>query len=224
MATSRSYVVAPSSPESINATTLPWLVKRGALALWHELPRCLAAGTLALTALAPLAVAVVAGAPGWLVAITTLPLTLALTGLARFIAAVANADGVHMRTLRLDPVLAIAMAGGASLAGLGLATGGAARIAGAAGAAVLLIVAPLALAYGAVRDRSGLSALRGGAILAAFRPSWALTLLALGCLGGFAVAASAGILAIAVLPLQFAIANSFVTELLATIDTPRRRT
>jgi hypothetical protein len=202
-------------------TTLPWLVKRGALALWHELPRSLAAGALALAAMVPLAVAVVAGAPGWLLAITTLPVALTLTGLAHFAAGVVRADSVHMRALRLDPTLALAIAGLGSLAGLGLASGGFALVAGAVGAAILLIVAPLALAYGAVRDRGGLDALRGGVILAAFRPSWALTLLALGCLGGFAVAASAGILAIVVLPLQFAIANSFVAELLETIDAQR---
>jgi hypothetical protein len=198
---------------------LPWLVKRGVLALWHELPRCLVAGALALTTAVPFAVAALAGTPGWLLAITTVPPALALTGLARLIAAVSRADGVAMRTVRVDPVLAIALAGAASLAGGGLTTSGTAAIAGAALAAVLLLVGPLALAYGAARDRHGLRALRGGVILAAFRPSWTITLLALGCLGGFIVAASLGILAIVVLPLLFAIGSSLVTGLLEEIDT-----
>ncbi|MEO3928440.1 hypothetical protein ABGB07_31900 [Micromonosporaceae bacterium B7E4] len=200
------------------AAPLPWLVKRGLLALWRELPVALVAGALTLAAAIPLAVAAGTAAPGWLLAGTTVPAALGLTGLAHFAAGVADGDATRMRGLRLDPVLALVLAGGGTLAGLGLSVGGVAALAGAAGAAVLLVVAPLALAYGGVRGRTGLAALRGGTILAAVRPSWALTLLALGVLGGFAAVASLGILAIAVLPLLATVASSVVAGLVEEIN------
>jgi hypothetical protein len=89
--------------------------------------------------------------------------------------------------------------------------------------AALLLVAPSALAYGAVRGRRGWSALRGGLILAVYRPVWALTLVALGCLGGFAVVASAGVLAPAVPPLLLTIAATQTAALLDEIDARQAR-
>ncbi|ETK34973.1 hypothetical protein [Microbispora sp. ATCC PTA-5024] len=205
--------------ESTAAATLPWLVRRGALMLWHELPRSAVAGALGLAAAVPLAVAAAAGLPAWILAVTTVPPALALTGLVRFAAAVARGDGPRLAALReIDPVLALALAAGVWPAGLGLASAGAAATAGAVAAAALLLVMPYALAYGALRGRRGLGALRGGAILVAFRPSWALTLAGLGCLGGFAVAASAGVLAPVMPPLLLAIASSQVAGLLDEID------
>jgi len=47
---------------------------------------------------------------------------------------------------------------------------------------------------------------------------WALTLVALGCLGGFAVVASAGVLAPAVPPLLLTIAATQTAALLDEID------
>ncbi|MEV6979896.1 hypothetical protein AB0M95_01325 [Sphaerisporangium sp. NPDC051017] len=201
------------------AATLPWLVRRGALRFWDELPRSVAAGALGLATAAPLVVAMIAALPDWILAVTTVPPALALTGLVRFAAAVARGDGPRLAVLReLDPALAVLLAAGVSLAGLGLTSGGGAALAGAAGAAALLLVFPYALAYGALRGRRGLRALRGGAILVAFRPSWALTLVAMGCLGGFAAAASAGVLAAVVLPLLLAITASQTIGLLDEID------
>jgi hypothetical protein len=204
----------------VAAATLPWLVKRGALALWHELPRSFVGGALVLAAAVPFGAATVTGAPGWLIATTTMPVALALTGLAQVTAAAVR--GERARILRLDPALAVFIAGASSLAGLGLTAGGPAAVLGAAGAAALLLIVPLALAYGAVRGRSGLAAVRGGVILAAFRPSWALTLLALSVIGGFAIAASVGVLGLVVLPLLLAIAGSLVTAMLEDIDGGRR--
>ncbi|RCG29107.1 hypothetical protein DQ384_22500 [Sphaerisporangium album] len=204
---------------SVVAVTLPWLVRRGALGFWHELPRCVVAGALGLATAAPLLVAMIAALPDWILAATTVPPALALTGLVRFAAAVARGDGPRLATLReVDPALALLLAGGVSLAGLALNSGGGAALAGAAGAAGLLLVFPYALAYGALRGRRGLRAVRGGAILVAFRPSWALTLVAMGCLGGFAAAASAGVLAAVVLPLLLAITASQTLGLLDEID------
>ena len=84
------------------------------------------------------------------------------------------------------------------------------------------LVLPSAFAYGAVRERHGLRALRGGLILVAMRPGWALTLAALGCLGGFAVAASGGVLLPVVPPLLLTIAATQTAELLGRVDELQR--
>jgi hypothetical protein len=199
--------------------TVPWLAKRGAVLFWHELPRSLVAGGYGLAAALPLVAALVAGAPGWVLALATVPPALALTGLAGFAAAVARGDGPRLALLRrADPVLALLLAGGASLAGLGLATGGPAALAGAVAGAGLLLVFPYALAYGALRDRRGLRALRGGTILVAFRPSWAFVLVVSAGVGGLAAVASAGVLAVVVVPLLLAVAASMTIGLLDEID------
>jgi hypothetical protein len=203
--------------------TLPGLARRGAELCWHELPRTLAAGLLVALTAVPLVVAATAGAPGWIVALTPVPLALALTGLARFAAVVARGDAARLALLRrVDPVLAAVTAAGVALCAA-LFTVDGLRTAGAAGAAALLLVLPSAFAYGAVRDRSGLQALRGGLILAALRPGWALTLAALGCLGGFAVAASGGVLLPVVPALLLTIAATQTAELLDRIDEMQNR-
>jgi hypothetical protein len=192
-------------------TTLPALTWSGATAFWHELPRTLAAGAVTLAAAAPLAAALLAGAPGWVAAAATLPVTVALTGLASFAAAVARGDGPRLSTLRrVDPVLALLL----SAAGLALLAPW-----GVVPAAAVLLAGPYALAYGAVRGRRGLAALRGGVILAAYRPAWALTLTALAVIAGFAAAASAGVLALVVAPLLLTIAARQTAALLGEIDT-----
>jgi len=150
------------------------------------------------------------GAPRWVAAAAVLPPLLALTGVAAFAAQVARGDGPSLGALRrVDPVLALV-----------LSVGGLALLApwGVAPAAAVLIVGPYALAYGAVRGRRGLAALRGGVILAAYRPAWALTLTGLTVVSAFAVAASAGVLALIVAPLLLAVAARQTATLLAEID------
>jgi hypothetical protein len=198
---------------------LPWLVRRGALAVWHELPKALAAGALTLASAVPLGVAVGSGAPRWLAAVTVVVPALALTGLARFAAGLLGPERVTLRALgQPDPVLAGSLAAAGWVAALLPAW------AGALAGALLLLVAPMAVAYGAVRGRTGLAALRGGLVLVAYRPVWALTVLALGVLLGFAAIASVGVLAVVALPLLCAIAAAVVTGLLDDIDAqPRGR-
>ena len=183
----------------------------GATASWHELPRTLAAGAVTLVAAAPLATAVLSGAPRWLAAAATLPVLLALTGVASFAAQVARGDAPALAALRrTDPVLAALL----SVAGLALLAPW-----GVLPAAAVLIVGPYALAYGAVRGKRGPAALRGGVILAAYRPAWALTLTGLAVIAGFAAAASAGVLALVAAPLLLTIAARQTAALLAEIDT-----
>ncbi|WP_433076298.1 hypothetical protein ACQP1P_31395 [Dactylosporangium sp. CA-052675] len=190
-------------------TTLPGLAWSAATAFWHELPRNLGAGLLLGLSAVPLGAALLAGAPGWVAAAATLPVTLALTGLAALTA------GEHPRAaamVRVDPVLALLL----SVAGLALLAPW-----GVVPAAAVLIVGPYALAYGAVRGKRGLAALRGGVILAAYRPAWALTLTGLTVLGAFAAAASAGVLALVAAPLLLTIAGRQTAALLDEIDALR---
>ncbi|XVU22760.1 hypothetical protein ACQPZJ_36630 [Actinoplanes sp. CA-054009] len=182
----------------------------GATAFWHELPRTLAAGAVTLAASVPLSFCLLYGAPRWLAAAAVLPILVSLTGVASFAAQVARGDGPSLSALRrVDPVLALLL----SVSGLALLAPW-----GAVPAAAVVIVGPYALAYGAVRGKRGPAALRGGAILAAYRPAWALTLTGLTVLAGFAAAASAGVLAFVVAPLLLTIAARQTGALLAEID------
>ena len=186
------------------------VVKEGAVASWHELPRTLAAGAVTLAGAAPPAGALLSGAPRWLAAAAILPMLLALTGVASFAAQVARGDGPSLAALRrVDPVLALVL----SVAGLALLAPW-----GVVPAAAVVIAGPYALAYGAVRGRPGLAAVRGGVILAAYRPAWALTLTGLTVIAGFAAAASAGVLALVVAPLLLTIACRQTAVLLGEID------
>lgn len=183
------------------------LAKQGAVASWHELPRTLMAGAVTLVAAAPLAAALWSGAPRWLAAAALLPIMLALTSVASFSAAVARGDVPSLR--RADPVLALLL----SVAGLALLAPW-----GVVVAAAILIVGPFALAYGAVRGKRGLTAVRGGIILAAYRPSWALTLTGLTVVAAFAAVGSGGVLALVAAPLLLTIAARQTTTLLTEID------
>lgn len=205
-------------------TPLPWLVLRGLRLGWSELPRVLAAGALILAATVPLVLAWLTGAPGWLVATATLPVAVALTGLARFTAALVDGGVPRLRQLtRFDPALAAMLAGTASVTGFGLAAGGAWSVLGAVTGAGLVLVGPLALGYGSLRDRYGVGALRGGLILAGYRPLWVVTLVGLACLGGFAVAATAGVLALVVPPLLLIVTTTVVRQLLTEVDAAQGR-
>ena len=95
---------------------------------------------------------------------------------------------------RWDPTLgALAWAWAlvvASTIGLGPSGVLAASVAGALG----MLVLPLAFAYGAVRGRRGVAALRAATIIAILHPGLALTLAGVACLAAFACVASAGVL------------------------------
>ncbi len=199
-------------------TSLPLLLKHAAISTWHELPRVAALGLISLVAAVPLAVSMLF-APLWISGLATLPLTLLATGLAGFSATIARADKPKLRDgLRFDPVLAISLSVIATALAEAVTVGGGVAIAASVLAAVALVLAPYTLAYGAVRGRRGFSAWRGAAILVAFRPGAALTVLALACIGGFAVVASAGALAVVVPCILSVFACAVVGHLLETID------
>lgn len=208
-----STVDAPARP-----LTLVGQLRRSAVMTWHELPRVIAACALWMLGTAPLVAAMITGL-GWLIALSTVPWALATTGLARFAVRVWTGERAVVRDLlRVDALLALLLAVAVSLSGLALSTDGPAQVLGYALAALVAVVAPFALTYGAVRGRTGFGAIRGGAILVAYRPSAALTVLALGCIGAFAIAATVGALGVIVPCLLASFATAVVSGLLETID------
>jgi hypothetical protein len=96
----------------------------------------------------------------------------------------------------VDLPLGLMIEVGVVASGALLEGGGALLVPGVLLSALLLLVVPFVLAYGAVRGRTGFSAWRGGLILVAYRPGTALTVLALNCIGGFVVVASLGVLGV----------------------------
>ncbi len=208
-----------TTTHSLPHAGMPLLLKTAAVATWHELPHVAALGLLSLAAAVPLVVSLLSAAPPWISGVASVPLALLATGLSAYAAAIARGEKPTLREgLRLDPVLGLSLSAAATLLGEGIALGGAVAITATVLAAVALVLAPYALAYAAVRGRRGLSAWRGAAILVGFRPGAALTVLALCCIGGFAVVASAGTLAVVVPCILAVFSCSVVGDLLETID------
>jgi hypothetical protein len=192
---------------------LPALFLRAAKAGWQRLPQLLLAGlplTIAATAvtasaLLGLSAAVLVGLP---------VLFILATGIAAVVARDPRRP-LRVALLEGDAALGAALGLTADAALLLAGSGSWALVPACLLAALVLLTAPFALAYGAIRGRRSLSALRGGLVLVALRPSWALSLLAMSCIAAFGVAASAGVL-IVVIPAFLAVAaHCLVTRLLA---------
>jgi hypothetical protein len=167
---------------------------------WSELPRVIAASAIAAVAWIPLVIAVAVGAVA-LVPLAAVPAAVAASGFAQAVAPLARGERLRVRRmLRVDVLwTALAVVAAAAVTLAILADGGIVALAvGATVTATALVVLPLAAAYGALRDRRGLAALRGALVIAAVRPSVALSVLAVGVLSAFAVAATVGVLALAV--------------------------
>ncbi|MGX5681195.1 hypothetical protein [Schumannella luteola] len=194
-------------------------LRSSAVATWRELPRAAAVGAILLAASAPAVLAGLTGAPSWLLTLSAFPVALLTTGLARVGSAIADGGRASIRDLgRVDAVLALVLLATAVGAAWLVSQDGAPQLVGFVVAGVGLAVLPRALAYGAVRGRSGLGALRGGAILAAYRPGTTLTLLSLGVIGAFAVAATLGTLALVVPVLLATFAARVTSAELESID------
>lgn len=181
----------PERPVAVDPwSTFVWTCR----ATWHELAPVIGVSLAWLLSGLPLAVAVAAGEP-WLAGLTVLPLLIGLTGLCGSLAGVSRGGGVRAPwRASFDPSLA-------GLAWLWLLTvawvagvGPAGVVAGSVLGALAVAVLPLAFAYGAVRERRGAAALRGGVIIAVLQPGLALTVGAGLCLAAFALVATAGTL------------------------------
>lgn len=202
------------------STTLMWAVKRGVIDIWRVLPTALGWGAAGSVTLVPIILAISIGAPGWIVALGALPPALAATLMSRFAATAIRGESLSMRVLlRPDPVLAAALAVLPAAAGFLLSAQGAAQqVIGVLAAAVAMLITLPTLAYGALRGRYGLAALRGGLILVLMRPGWAVTLTALAVLLGFAVAATAGVLILVAGPFLLGVAVSVTNAQLEDVD------
>jgi hypothetical protein len=202
----------------VGGEVLPALLLRAARIGWQRLPQLLLAGlpfTLAATAvtasaLLGLSAGVLVGLPVLFVLATGIAAVVAREPRRALRVALLEGDAALGATLGLTADAALLLAG----------TGSAALIPACLLAALVLITAPFAIGYGALRGRRFLSALRGGLVLVALRPSWALSLLAISCLAAFAVAASAGVLILVVPALIAVAAHCLVGRLLAEQGIP----
>jgi hypothetical protein len=192
-------------------------IRAGRTALAH--PQVVVGTSVAWTAsAAPLAAAFLIGRPE-LVVLAVLPLLLVATGVHAALAAlIADRPFGWRALLAVDPVLAaVTWAGVVAVVAL-LSAGDLGVVAASLIGAAWVLVVPLALAYGAVRERRGPAALRGGMILALVRPELAVTAAALIVLATFAVVATAGALAICLPALVALFTARAVAEELAILD------
>lgn len=206
-----------SKGQAARSTALPSFLNRAVRSVWFELPRVVAVCAVLLASALPFAVATASG-QWWLMSIGALPAALLLTGMSRFAAVIASGDRPRIHdAFIVDSVFALTLVALGTVAAL-LITSPTLQVPGFVVAASGLVLAPYGLAYGAVRDRRGLNAWRGAFILVAYRPSWALTVLSMSLIGGFAIVASVGTLVV-VVPCILAVFTCLVVgRLLETID------
>ena len=196
----------------------PAQLRRTAVLTWLELPRVVVVGLVWIALALPVLTGFF-GTPWALVALGALPSSLYSTGLVRFATILSRGDRPTLRdAFRLDVVLGLTIEIGVFAASALLAGGRALIIPGVLLSALLLLVVPFALAYGAVRGRTGFAAWRGGFILVAYRPGTALTLLALNCIAGFIVIASLGALGVFVPCYLFVFSSAIIAGQLDEID------
>jgi hypothetical protein len=163
-------------------------------ATWADAPVVIAVSAVWALASLPVVIASIAALPiPWV--LVSLPFMVVTTGVFRVWAAVAGGRSIEWRQLtRVDPGLAVVAWGLAVAIAYLLTLGDAGVVAACVLGAASTLVLPLAFAYGAVRDRRGRAALRGGLLLAMLHPDLALTLTAMTVLAGFAIVVSAGAL------------------------------
>jgi hypothetical protein len=196
----------------------PAQLRRTAILTWLELPRVVVVGIIWIVLVLPLVTGFF-GVPWYLVALGALPSCLYATGLVRFATILSRGGRPAIRdTFRLDILLGLTIGVAVFAASALLAGGRALIVPGVLLTALLVLVVPFTLAYGAVRGRTGFSAWRGGLILVAYRPGTALTLLSLNCVAAFVVIASLGALGVFVPCYLFVFACAIVTGQLDRLD------
>jgi len=183
-------------------------------ATWAAAPMVVATSVVWALAAVPVVLAVVAGLPIPWVAVT-LPFLLVTTGVFRVWAAVAAGSMTGWRRLTsIDPGLALIAWCLVLAMRAFLSQGDAGLVVSCGIGAFSALVLPLSFAYGAVRERRGAEALRGGLVLATLRPDLAVTLAAMIVLAGFVLVLSAGSLVLCVPALVAVFACAAVTAVL----------
>jgi hypothetical protein len=196
----------------------PAQLRRTAILTWLELPRVVVVGMVWIVLALPLVTGFF-GVPWYLVALGALPSCLYATGLVRFATILSRGERPAIRdAFRLDILLGLTIGVAVFGASALLAGGPALIVPGVVLTALLLLIVPFSLAYGAVRGRTGFSAWRGGLILVAYRPGTALTLLSLNCVAAFVVIASLGALGVFVPCYLFVFACAIVAGQLDRLD------
>jgi hypothetical protein len=170
--------------------TFVWTLR----ATWHEIVPIIAVSVAWGLSAIPFLVGLASG-EGWLAGLAALPLLIATTALFGTLAEVATGGAVRRPGIdRADPALgAAAWAWTLLVAGL-IGLGPYGVVAGSALGAIGVLVLPLAFAYGAIRRRRGLAALRAGSVISMLHPGLALTIASVLCLAAFACIASGGTL------------------------------
>lgn len=198
---------------------IPVLVPRAVRSIWGELPAVLCVCAIWTASLTPFLVALLSSAPAWMGTGAVLPVALASTGLARVAEDLSVGERVRTRRMfDMDPALAALATATVGLASLLLAVDGWVSAVGFVLAAVACLTLPMALSCGAANAVHGAGALRDGLLLAVQRPGTAVSLAAMGVLGGFAVIASGGVLVLVVPALMALIASQCVTVALPGED------
>lgn len=207
-----------ATPLTISPLSQPAQLRRTAVLTWLELPRVVVVGLVWILLALPVMTGLF-GVPWYLVALGALPSCLYATGMARFAVIVSRGERARVRdAFRLDLTLGLSIGGAVFVASALLSGGRTLVVAGVVLTALLLLVVPFVLAYGAVRERTGLSAWRGGVVLVSYRPGTALTVLSLNCVGAFIVVASLGALGVFIPSYLFVFACAIVTGQLDDID------
>lgn len=195
-------------------------LRQASVRVWQELPGVALVSAIAAAACLPVFAAMALGALAF-APLAVIPAAAGLSGLVQAVVPAAQGERVRVRAFaRIDPVWVALAVVVSSLVLLPLAVGptpvaiGAAGVAGAAG----LLLMPLAAAYGAVRGRRGLAALRGAAVIAAVRPSVALCVAAVGVLCAFGVAATAGVLVLVLPAIHAAYAALLADRVVALVN------
>lgn len=175
------------------------MLRRTVQLIADELPTAILVNVLVVVLVTPTGIAVASASPWWIVAISTIPICIYSTGIAAFARLVMEGARARLRdALKLD-VVAGGVLAASVVVSFALVNGpGAFRILGCFVIAIILMTAPLAIASSAsVEKHVGIRAWRAGVLLAAFRPSAAISLAAMSVLALSAIVISAGALALA---------------------------
>lgn len=162
--------------------------------LWQGLPTMVGISLTWMVAAGLTVLPAIVGAGAWSVVLVGPWLLLTTAAVGATHAVIGGESARRGARTGLDPTIALAgWWAVAASAGL-IAIDGPVQVAGFALAALTILIGPLVLAYGVVRGRRGLAAIRGGALLAILRPDLALSIASLAVVGAFLIVISAGAL------------------------------
>ncbi len=163
-------------------------------ALWHGLPTMVGISLIWASATGLTVLPAIAGAGAWSVLLVGPWLLLTTAAFGATDAVVAGRSARRGAWRAADAIVALvgwwAVAASAAL----IAFDNPVRLAGFALAALTILLGPLVLAYGAVRGRRGLGAIRGGALLGILRPDMAVSIASLTVVAAFLIVITAGAL------------------------------